>query len=263
MSPLVATDLDGTLLRSDGTVSEHTREVLAALDEAGVPVVFVTARPLRWMRDLWALVGAHGLAIVSNGAVQYDVAAGSVVELTAVDRTVGLQILADVEAAFPGIGLGIERFPSGLVRNDSYVADTGAAGVPDDFVLGDLTECWDEPVVKLLLRTDDVPGDVLRSRSAAIVGDRATTTWSTSGLVEVGPRGVTKASGLARLCASLGVAAGDVWAFGDMPNDLAMLEWAGHPYAVANAHPDLVARFPTVGSNDDDGVARTLAALLH
>ncbi len=78
---LVATDLDGTLVRSDGTVSELTRRVLAELDERDVPVVIVTARPLRWMDDLWPMVGRHGFAIVSNGAIWYDVAAGRVRDL--------------------------------------------------------------------------------------------------------------------------------------------------------------------------------------
>ena len=60
---LIATDLDGTLLRSDGSVSERTRRVLAAVEAAGVEVVFVTARPPRWLHDLAEVVGAHGVVI--------------------------------------------------------------------------------------------------------------------------------------------------------------------------------------------------------
>ena len=258
---LVATDLDGTLLRSDGTVSARSQQVLAQLEERGIPVVFVTARPLRWMTSLWPLVGGHGLAIISNGAVLYDVAAARVVDLAGVDRTVGLQILADVEAAIPGVGLGIERLPSGMARNEAYVPDLGAQGLPDEFVVGDLAELWDAPVVKLLVRSATVEPSELQRVTAQIVGDRALPTWSTPGLVEISASGVTKAWRLRQLCDRLGVAAADVVAFGDMPNDLPMLEWAGHPHAVANAHPDLIARFPVVGSNDDDGVATTLASI--
>ncbi len=75
MTPrLVATDLDGTLLHSDGTVTARTRAVLDELDGLGVPVVFTTGRPIRWMEELWADVGGHGLAICSNGGIVYDVA---------------------------------------------------------------------------------------------------------------------------------------------------------------------------------------------
>ena len=66
---LVATDLDGTLLHSDGTVTARTRSVLAELDDLGIPVVFTTGRPIRWMVDLWESVGGHGLAICSNGGI--------------------------------------------------------------------------------------------------------------------------------------------------------------------------------------------------
>ncbi len=87
---LVATDLDGTLVRSDGTVSAYTHEVIAALDDRGVPVVFVTGRPLRWAEAVFDYVGAHGLAIVSNGAVVYDVAAGGVREVAGIAPDDGL-----------------------------------------------------------------------------------------------------------------------------------------------------------------------------
>ena len=55
--------------------------------------------------------------------------------------------------------------------------------------------------------------------------------------MEISAAGVTKGDALARLCERLGVDAADVVAFGDMPNDLPMLTWAGTSYAMANAHP--------------------------
>ena len=90
---LIATDLDGTLLRSDGTLSDATRRVLAAVEEAGVPVVFVTGRPVRWMESLWEVVGAHGLAIVSNGAVLYDVAERAVRRVDGLHHASGLDLV--------------------------------------------------------------------------------------------------------------------------------------------------------------------------
>ena len=78
MIELVATDLDGTLLHTDGTVTDRTRAALTAAEARGVTVVFVTGRPIRWMRDLWEHVGDHGLAICSNGGIVYDVPARAV-----------------------------------------------------------------------------------------------------------------------------------------------------------------------------------------
>ncbi|MGZ6753442.1 MAG: HAD family hydrolase, partial [Nocardioides sp.] len=74
--------------------------------------------------------------------------------------------------------------------------------------------------------------------------------------------GVTKASTLALLCADLGVTADDVVAFGDMPNDLPMLAWAGTSYAMADAHPTVTAAADHVApGHDEDGVARVLAGV--
>jgi hydroxymethylpyrimidine pyrophosphatase-like HAD family hydrolase len=65
------------------------------------------------------------------------------------------------------------------------------------------------------------------------------------------------------VCADLGVDASQVVAVGDQPNDLPMLEWAGRSYAVANAHPEVLAAVDHVtASNDDDGVAQVLESLL-
>ena len=95
------------------------------------------------------------------------------------------------------------------------------------------------------------------------VGHLVTTTWSSTGaLVEMSADGVTKASTLELLCAERAVAAEEVVAFGDMPNDLPMLEWAGTSYAMANAHPT-VRRLAThvAPSNEEEGVAATLEEL--
>ena len=71
--------------------------------------------------------------------------------------------------------------------------------------------------------------------------------------------GVSKASALARICDRHGFDAQDVVAFGDMPNDIEMLDWAGHGVAMANAHPDAKAVANEIAlSNNEDGVARVL-----
>ena len=94
------------------------------------------------------------------------------------------------------------------------------------------------------------------------VGDLATATWTVDGLMEISAAGVTKGVALARLCALRGVDPDDVIAFGDMPNDLPMLAWAGTSYAVANAHPSVRQAADHVApANDDDGVASVLSEL--
>jgi len=134
--------------------------------------------------------------------------------------------------------------------------------VPDGSPVGPLEELWDEPAVKLLVRHPGLNPDTLRDRVVAAVGDRAVATWSVPGLVEISAPGITKAARLVQVADELGVAASEVVAFGDMPNDLPMLEWAGTSYAMANADPAVLAAATRVApANDDDGVAAVLGEL--
>jgi Cof subfamily protein (haloacid dehalogenase superfamily) len=256
MTPrLVATDLDGTLVRTDGTISGLTQRVLAELDERDVPVVIVTARPLRWMDDLWPMVGRHGFAIVSNGAIWYDVAAGRVRDLHDIEVEAGLALCAAIEQAVPGAAFAVECL-SGIKLDPRFVDHHGS---PPDSPVGPLAEVWTEPAVKLLVQHEDLDPAEFRERVLAAVGDAATPTWSGDYLVEISAAGITKAATLARLADELGVTAADAVVFGDMPNDIAMLEWAGTSYAVANADPSVIDVADHVApSNDDDGVARVL-----
>lgn len=254
---LVATDLDGTLVGADGRISARTAEVLASVDALGVPVVFVTARPLRWMGDIWPYVGRHSVAIVSNGAVLYDAGAGRVIDITGIEPEVGQALLADLAAALPRAGLGLE-YASGLHRTGLYESDE----VPDPSTISDLRPPWQGPVAKMLVKDYSIPPEELRAVTAEIVGTRATPTWSVPGLVEISAVGVTKGWRLREVCASLGIDAADVVAFGDMPNDLEMLRWAGTSYAMANGHSSVRAAATHLAPpNDEDGVARVLSEL--
>lgn len=98
-----------------------------------------------------------------------------------------------------------------------------------------------------------------------IVGERGRLAYSGAfGLAEINPAGVSKAVALERWSTERRISAAEVWAFGDMPNDLPMIEWAGRGFAVANAHPDVLAAADAIApSNDDDGVAVTAEPLLR
>ncbi|GAA1910922.1 Cof-type HAD-IIB family hydrolase [Nocardioides hwasunensis] len=255
---LVATDLDGTLLDSGGRVSERTRAVLDELDARGVPVVFTTGRPIRWMVDLWDAVGGHGLAICSNGGVVYDVAAQQVRDYSAVPREVGMQVAERVRAAIPGTTFAVEH-------TSGWASETAFPRHPDDqeSVQGRWESIWADDVVKVLAVHPDLDAENFWKRVDDAVGDLVTTTWSsTFALVEISAAGVTKATTLATVAAEMGLGPEHVVAFGDMPNDLPMLEWAGASYAMANAHPSVRDLADHVApANDEDGVAVVLSEL--
>jgi len=256
---LVATDLDGTLLDGSGLVSSRTRFVLDELDRRGVPVVFVTGRPIRWMDELWDAVGGHGLAICSNGGVVYDVATHTVQRALTIDPDTALEVAARLRKRIPGTAFALEK-TSGFAREEQF---RGRHQEPLGIPIGRLERIVDDTVVKLLALHDQIAPETYWRDVDEVVGHLVTVTWSsTFALVEMSASGVTKASTLERVCADLGVRAEEVVAFGDMPNDIPMLTWAGTSYAMANAHPAAQAvADETAPSHDLDGVAAVLTEL--
>jgi hypothetical protein len=256
---LVATDLDGTLVRSDGTVSAYTQQVLAELDEQGVPVVFVTGRPLRWAEAVFDHVGRHGLAVISNGALVWDVAVREPVLTRTIDPAVGVEVCELIRTAVPGSAFAVETL-AGIALEPEF---RERHPVPDGTRRGAIAELFTEPALKVLARHEELGYQEFWDRAADAIGSRAVITWSsTTSLLEISAAGVTKATTLAVLCTDLGIAPEEVIAFGDMPNDLAMLAWAGTSYAMADAHPTVVEAAAHVApGHDDDGVARVLASV--
>ena len=253
---LVATDLDGTLLHTDGTVTARTREILSAVEELGVTVVFVTGRPIRWMDDLWEHVGGPGLAVVSNGGILYDVHARAVRKALTIPTEVSLKVGEILREAVPGTTFAMERL-EGFAKEPGFMPRVEP---PPDLRIGPLEEVVDDTVVKLLARHDELDPEPFWVEVESHVGHLVTTTWSSVGaLVEMSAAGVSKASTLAMVCRDLGVDPSEVVAFGDMPNDLPMLEWAGTSVAMRNAHPTVQALADRVApSNEEDGVAAVL-----
>jgi Cof subfamily protein (haloacid dehalogenase superfamily) len=259
---LIATDLDGTLLRSDGTLSRRTAAALAAVEEAGIAVVFVTARPPRWLDELAGSVGGHGTAICGNGAFVYDVSARRVVSSAGFEDGVLRGVIADLRRAVPDVSFAAER-GSGLWFESPFRHDASHE-VPREAVEAPIDGLTGEAVGKLLAKSTTLVGDDFLELVTEVVGARAHVAFSGArGLAEMSAAGVTKAAALERWAGRLGVGNDAVWAFGDMPNDLPMLEWAGVGWAVANAH-ELVRRVADrlCPSNDEDGVAMVLEGLL-
>ncbi len=256
---LVATDLDGTLLHTDGTVTDRTRAVLTALDDLGIPVVFTTGRPIRWMEQLWEEVGGHGLAICSNGGIVYDVARRAVRTARTIPADVLLEVGEAIRREIPGTSFALEK-TTGFAHEHAFMPRL-AVNTATDIPTGALAEIADDTVVKLLARHEELDPEDYWRRVETVVGQQVVATWSSVGtLVEISAAGVTKATTLATLAADLGAAPDEVIAFGDMPNDLPLLEWAGTSYAMANAHPTVLAMADhTAPHHDEDGVAAVLS----
>ena len=263
MIKLVATDLDGTLLRSDGTVSARSRAALEAADAAGILVVFVTGRPPRWLDHVVESTGHLGIAVGANGAVIYDLRTEQVVRTDPIGAAAARSVALDLRLWFPEVTFAVE-YVDGFAAEPEYIhdwavnpeVDRRGNPIPPPRV-GPVTEIADRPLLKLLAKDHGRDVDEFLASTDSLLTGRATITHSSAiGLLEIAAPGVTKATGLAAVAASHGIAPHEVAAIGDMPNDIPMLQWAGTSYAVGNAHPAArAAAGAVVGTNDEDAVA--------
>jgi len=254
---LVATDIDGTLIHSDGTLSARTVGVLCALP---VPAVLVTGRPVRWLRQLYDQMPEPLSAICANGAVVYDPDTDEILRAEPLSVELLLDVTKRLREAVPDIALAVEVEDGRSFWYEEAWPVRWEGEHHRVRVLATPEQLTSVPAVKLLGRSASHQPDEFYELVSKTLGDVATATHSSSSaLVEISAAGVTKAAGLAWLCAREGISADEVLAFGDMPNDVPMLTWAGHAVAMGNAHPAVreVADDVTV-TNDEDGVARYL-----
>lgn len=262
MPKLIATDLDGTLVRTDGTVSERTVTALARAEEAGISFVMVTGRPPRWMHGIARELGHRGQAICANGAVLYDLHQEKIISRRTIDTEVLAETIARLRAELPELRFAVEYGEDFVfeARYHTIRQDASARGGKpvDDAGL----VC--RPATKLLGLHPPTDIDALVKTARTAVGDLVTVTHASGrALLEMSALGVTKASALADYCAARALTPADVIAFGDMPNDLPMLTWAGRAYAMGNAHHEVLAAVPLrTATNDLDGVAQILETLL-
>jgi hydroxymethylpyrimidine pyrophosphatase-like HAD family hydrolase len=257
---LVATDLDGTIVREDGTISGRTVAAFARVEAAGARFVLVTGRPPRVMPSIAEVFGHRGTAICANGALAYDMRTEAIEALHLIPPPVLAAAATALRAAVPGIGIAVE-YPGGYAADPVYRAldwdlDQSIPRIADDVLFA-------QPASKLLGRHFGYSCDGLLALAAPALDGLVSVTHSNSkGLIEAAALGVSKATVVAEIAAAHGISRESVIAFGDMPNDLPLLTWAGTSCAVANAHPEvLAAATHVIGSNDEDGVAEYLEKL--
>lgn len=259
---LIALDLDGTLLRSDGTISERTLAAVRVARAADIQIVLATARPPRRLRVVAQSTGITGLALCSNGTVVYDLDRDSIVEQVVIALVHARELIDRLRRVLPEVAFAVEAGARYGCEHHYVIQPEHTHDAEDaDLLRDDAAALCSLGATKLIVQHPELDLDELLAIVREHCGELSVT-HSGSDFVEVAPSGMTKAIALQRLCERTGVTAAQVIAFGDMPNDLPMLLWAGQGVAVANAHPDVLAAVSTVtATNDDDGVALALELL--
>ena len=261
---LIASDVDGTLLNNDETISFRTRNAVRTAVAAGARFVLATGRPPRWIHPVIEALGMQPIAVCANGAVIYDPATDRIVSVRTLSADALGELAEIATRVIPGAGLAVERV--GRSAHDAatpqFISSPGYehAWLNPDNTEVSIEDLLSAPAVKLLIRKAGARSSEMAAVLAEHVGLQGDITYSTNnGLIEVVPLGISKATGVEEVARPHGITAEDVVAFGDMPNDVPLLEWAGHGVAMGNAHPEAVAAANEVTApNTDDGVARVL-----
>ena len=260
---LIATDLDGTLVHNDDTVSAYTHEVLDRVRAAGIRIVGATGRGPRLTSLTRNDIRVADFLVLAQGGWVLDQAESSFLLRSRLSGPALAEVLARLEAEVGRLSVMVEA----LEHDDSPL-------------WGDYDPTWRYPVVvERRPRADCLTGDVIKAFARSfdhhvdelleiarriVPPEVASVTQAGLDYVEICPANVNKGTGLAVVAEAVGVDPQDVLVFGDMPNDLPMFAWAGWSrVAVANAHPSLMAVADEVTlSNDEDGVAVYLDKLL-
>ncbi|MFD2494264.1 HAD family hydrolase [Amycolatopsis jiangsuensis] len=262
---MIASDVDGTLLGPSEIVTERTVAVVRRVLADGVPFVLCTGRPPRWIAPISQPLGLTGYAVCANGAVLLDIGTDSVVEVHGQLEPMLLHDLADaLDKALPGCRLAAERIDLGpadhSMRNFVIEPDYHNPWGDGEGRVAMRGEVLGKPAIKLLISRRGMSSEEMAEAVRAVLDDSVDVTYSSSGgLIELSAHGITKAHGLADVAARFDVPAESVIAFGDMPNDVEMLRWAGHGVAMANGHEQALAAADEVtGPVTEDGVAQVL-----
>lgn len=262
---LIATDLDGTFLSPDGTVSPRNRAAVEAAEGAGVHVIPVSGRALRGLELVCG--GLMRYALVSNGALGFDLDEGAVLFSQVTPADLVAHFVDVLSRALPGV-----VFCSIVGDASTFLVEDGweeldsayeAANDPAEHVAVSREELCGRDCVKLMARHPDVPAADMFGLARDLGMSGAHVTWAGFSMIEMSRSGVSKDSGLELMCRHLGERREDVVALGDGANDVEMLNWAGTSYAMAGAVDEAVAaadrRAP---SNAEDGFAQVVEEVL-
>jgi Cof subfamily protein (haloacid dehalogenase superfamily) len=258
----VVTDLDGTVIQPDGTVSEATLHAARALGERGMPLLAATARTPAGVNALHTLAPLLTFAVCCSGAIGYAPATATRAWCERIPQDVVIDLITFLRQRLPAAGLaaydGLQwRMTAAYeaMRPSGHHGPTAVA-TPAEIAGADpcaMVVChpgWSAPEIIAVL----IEGGFDTTRLGL--------SYAGSSLVEVTAASIDKASGVLRALRTIGVAPERVIAFGDMPIDVAMFSVVGHSVAMGDAPAEVLsAATSQTASVEDDGFARTLSQL--
>jgi Cof subfamily protein (haloacid dehalogenase superfamily) len=250
---MIATDLDGTLLRADGSVSDRTLASIESARRAGIEVVPATGRPRLITGDVMERLPFLDYWVLANGSVTWHLGRRELIRGFWIEEALARNLVVRLRQRLPNAGFAVE-FEDDVAFEAGFEDVVPIAPSVDPSV--DLLDRIDRRVQKILVFDTSKTIDDLFAAVSGAVGEDGVPSYSGLRFIELAAGEVTKATGLELLAADFGIDGQEVAAFGDNHNDVAMLRWAGRSYAMDHATADVrEVADETIGSNEDDAVA--------
>jgi HAD superfamily hydrolase (TIGR01484 family) len=244
---LVALDIDGTVVDLDGRLTGDIRDAISDVVAAGVPVVLATGRSWHGTRPLVDELGLPpGHSVSSNGAVVVRYPPEQIVSAATFDPR---EVIERVEELAPGTLIAVEEIGVGYRLTGHFPG----GDLTGEMIIEDTAQLSARPVTRVILRDPErSDADFLRlAEQLGLHGVAYFVGWSA--WLDIGPLGVSKASGLRQVVSELGLAAADVLAVGDGRNDVEMLQWAGRGVAMGDAVEEVRAAADAVTDRFTEG----------
>lgn len=263
MIPLVVFDLDGTLIGASGQVENCIWEAAEEALAAGMKIAVCTGRPgLGVALKVAKRLGAGNPHVFQSGAhVGYT--DGRTVKVVALKESITRQIIEISRDA----GAVLELYtPNSLyVERTTALSERHAAVIGVQALVRDLEDvAANEPVVRAqwVVPVGAEGALVAQAPAGAQLAQAVSPALPDIAFVSLTREGVSKASAVRQLAEHMRIPLERVMAVGDSEGDLPMLEEVGHPRIMANATPDLLARFPNLGHVDECGAVQALEEAL-
>lgn len=259
---LVAVDVDGTLMRWDGTISDGVLEAVAAVRDAGHHVVVATGRSVISAGPVAQRLGlTAGPAVCSNGAVTVRMEPGApagyeVIETITFDPGPALRL---IRTELPDAAYGVEEVGRGFFVTKPFPPGE----IEGRHVQVSFEELCELPATRVVIRSPEHTKEQFHAIVARLGLHEVSYTVGWVAWLDLNPKGVSKATGLEAVRRHLGVDPSRTIAIGDGHNDLEMLRWAARGVAMGDA--DAVVREAAdevTGGVLEDGAVPVLRGLL-
>ena len=258
---LLSIDIDGTLLRTDRTITPETVASCRAAQQAGCHIVLATARSPVGVEPLLHTLGLHGLVIASHGALVWDAVGRTAMYEKTLDGATARTALDMARQIDPAIFVGVEVRDCWHTDRKVAVPEADTARLVEPDSIGPLEAVFNDPVTRLNLwgELGSISGAALALQEELEQTGKARIIHSDPKLIQIISAQANKADALRWLAEHLNVQPLQVMAIGDADNDAEMIQWAGFGVAMGNA-ADSIKRFAdaVVESNDDGGVAKAI-----